>query len=74
MLEPLTLVQLAHSRPVVSLSMVSDSLELLLIADGESDAGAFDSIVGDLAAEYTRVLGYPLVVRVDDRSAPPAAP
>lgn len=45
---------------------------LLLIADGESDSGAFDSIVGQLAAEYTVVAFDPRGNSRSPYSEPPA--
>jgi pimeloyl-ACP methyl ester carboxylesterase len=45
---------------------------VLLIADGESDSGAFDSIVGQLAAEYTVVAYDPRGNSRSPYSGPPA--
>jgi pimeloyl-ACP methyl ester carboxylesterase len=50
-----TLSRLAVPGATLHYEVTGDGPMLLLIADGESDSGAFDSIVGQLAAEYTVV-------------------
>ncbi|QNE18389.1 alpha/beta hydrolase [Kribbella qitaiheensis] len=50
-----TLSKLAVPGATLHYEVTGSGPLLLLIADGESDSGAFDSIVGPLAAEYTVV-------------------
>ena len=50
-----TLSKLAVPGATLHYEVTGSGPMLLLIADGESDSGAFDSIVGQLAAEYTVV-------------------
>ncbi len=50
-----TLSKLAVPGATLHYEVTGSGPMLLLIPDGESDSGAFDSIVGQLAAEYTVV-------------------